>query len=348
MESLRNFDSAETVSKKKNRGKKIITSLEEVAFHTPNPFLDKRKAASHRFKLQDKFFFVVTAGCSSLLVIIFFSLFAALVISSWPVFEKLGISFFIGTEWEPHKNIYGSLVALYGTVATSFIALFFAVPISFGIAVFLTEICPTCLRSPLGIAIELLAAVPSIIYGFWGLFVLAPVMQSYVQPLLQQINIPIFEGPPLGVGILTAGVVLALMVIPFIAAVMRDMFESVPSMLRESAYGLGCTTWEVLYRIVVPYCREGVLGGIMLGFGRALGETMAVTFVIGNTNLMHFSLLSPGCSISSTLANEFSEADGVLHVPALFALGLMLFFITFFVLGLSRFLVKKKNYLSKG
>ena len=216
-----------------------------------------------------------------------------------------------------------------------------AVPISFGIALFLTETCPIWLRRPLGTAIELLAGVPSIIYGIWGLFVLAPLIQQYVQPLLIKTGLPIFAGPPLGVGIFTAGIVLALMVIPFTASVMRDVFDTVPPVLKESAYGIGCTTWEVVRNIVLPYTQIGVIGGVMLGLGRALGETMAVTFVIGNANRLSSSLFAPGNSIASTLANEFAEADPVLHVPALFALGLILFVITFIVLALSKWLVAR-------
>jgi phosphate transport system permease protein len=230
---------------------------------------------------------------------------------------------------------------VYGTLVTSAIAMVIAVPISFGIALFLTETCPLWLRRSLGTAIELLAGVPSIIYGIWGLFVLAPLLQQYVQPLLIKTGLPLFAGPPLGVGIFTAGVVLALMVIPFTASVMRDVFDTVPPILKESAYGIGCTTWEVVRNIVLPYTRVGVIGGVMLGLGRALGETMAVTFVIGNANRLSSSLFAPGNSIASTLANEFAEADPVLHVPALFALGLILFAITFVVLALSKWLVAR-------
>jgi phosphate transport system permease protein len=233
------------------------------------------------------------------------------------------------------------VIAVYGTLVTSTIALLFAVPISFGIAVFLTETCPPRLKRPLGTAIELLAGIPSIIYGIWGLFVLAPLLQEYVQPLLGATGLPLFAGPPLGLGVFTAGLVLALMVIPFIAAVMRDVFETVPPVLKESAYGLGCTTWEVVRGVVLPYTQTGVIGGVMLGLGRALGETMAVTFVIGNANRLSGSLFAPGNSIASTLANEFAEADPVLHVPALFALGLLLFVITFVVLAGARWLTKR-------
>jgi len=242
---------------------------------------------------------------------------------------------------------YGALAAIYGTVVTSVLALLIAVPISFGIALFLTETCPVWLRRPLGTAIELLAGIPSIVYGIWGLFVFAPLFADHIQPPLQALlgDVPIigswFSGPPIGVGILTASIVLSLMVIPFIASVMRDVFETVPHVLKESAYGVGCTTWEVVRNVVLPYTRVGVIGGIMLGLGRALGETMAVTFVIGNANRINGSLFAPGTSIASTLANEFGEADPGLHIASLFALGLVLFVITFVVLAISRWLISR-------
>ncbi|RPH39902.1 MAG: phosphate ABC transporter permease subunit PstC, partial [Burkholderiales bacterium] len=268
-------------------------------------------------------------------------LLASLLYEAWPAFRTFGASFLYGTTWSPSDDVYGAVIAIYGTLATSAIALLFAVPISFGIALFLTETCPLWLRRPLGTAIELLAGVPSIIYGIWGLFVLAPLLQSWLQPLLIATGLPFFAGPPLGIGIFTAGMVLALMVIPFTASVMRDVFETVPPVLKESAYGLGCTTWEVVRNVVLPYTRVGVIGGVMLGLGRALGETMAVTFVIGNANRLAPSLFAPGNSIASTLANEFAEADPALHVPALFALGLLLFVITFFVLAAARWLTAR-------
>jgi phosphate transport system permease protein len=242
---------------------------------------------------------------------------------------------------EPVGRRVRRVISIYGTVVTSTIALLIGVPISFGIAIFLTEICPLQLRRPLGTAIELLAGVPSIIYGIWGLFIFAPLIQVYVQPWLSATGIPIFSGPPLGVGIFTAGIVLSLMVVPFIASVMRDVFETVPPVLKESAYGIGCTTWEVIRYIVLPYTRVGVIGGIMLGLGRALGETMAVTFVIGNANRIAGSLFAPGNSIASTLANEFAEADPTLHIPSLYALGLILFLITFVVLAAAKWLTNR-------
>mgnify|MGYP003344201404 CR=1 FL=1 len=236
---------------------------------------------------------------------------------------------------------------IYGTLATSIIALMIAVPVSFGIALFLTELSPAWLKRPLGTAIELLAAIPSIVYGMWGLLVFGPILATWVQMPLQQglADVPylgaLVSGPPVGIGILAAGIILAIMIIPFIASVMRDVFEIVPAMLKESAYGLGATTWEVVLNVVLPYTKVGVMGGVMLGLGRALGETMAVTFVIGNANRFSTNLFAPGNSIASTLANEFAEADPLMHIPALFGLGLILFVITFTVLSASEWLIKQ-------
>jgi len=294
-----------------------------------------------RFATQDRIFVAVTRFFAALVLIALAGILVALVVEAWPALRKFGFGFLIGTTWSPADDVYGAVVAGYGTIVTSAIALLIAVPVSFGIAVFLTEMCPAKLARPLGIAVELLAGIPSIIYGFWGLFVLAPVLQTHVQPLLSATGLPIFAGPPLGIGVFTAGVVLALMVLPFIASVMRDVFQTVPAVLKESAYGLGCTTWEVVRHIVLPYARVGVVGGVMLGLGRALGETMAVTFVIGNANRLSASLFAPGNSIASTLANEFAEADPALHIPSLFALGLLLFVITFVVLGVAKWLVQR-------
>jgi len=294
-----------------------------------------------RFAAQDRAFVAVTRFFAALVLIALAGILVALVVEAWPALRTFGFGFLVGTTWSPADDVYGAVVAGYGTIVTSAIALLIAVPVSFGIAVFLTEMCPAKLARPLGIAVELLAGIPSIIYGFWGLFVLAPVLQTYVQPLLSATGVPIFAGPPLGIGVFTAGVVLALMVLPFIASVMRDVFQTVPAVLKESAYGLGCTTWEVVRHIVLPYARVGVVGGVMLGLGRALGETMAVTFVIGNANRLSASLFAPGNSIASTLANEFAEADPALHIPSLFALGLLLFVITFVVLGVAKWLVQR-------
>jgi len=261
--------------------------------------------------------------------------------------EKYGVSFLWRQDWDPVKEQFGALVPIYGTLLTSFIALLIGVPVSFGIALFLTELSPPWLKRPLGTAIELLAAVPSIIYGMWGLFVFAPLFQAYVQPgLIATLGqVPglaaLFEGPPLGIGMLTAGLILSIMVIPFISAVMRDVFELVPPMLKESAYALGGTTWEVVWRVVLPFTKIGVVGGIMLGLGRALGETMAVTFVIGNAHRLSASLVAPGNSIASALANEFTEAVGDLYFSSLIELGLILFAITTVVLALSKLLLSR-------
>jgi phosphate transport system permease protein len=280
-----------------------------------------------------------------------FSLLAAilvsLVIGSQLTLSKYGFSFIWSAEWNPVTEEFGALVPIFGTVVTSLIAMLIGVPVSFGIALFLTELSPNWLKRPLGTAIELLAAIPSIIYGMWGLFVFAPLFQTYIQPLIigSLGNVPgvgpLFAGPPLGIGMLTAGVVLSIMVIPFITAVMRDVFELVPPLLKESAYGLGATTWEVVWRIVLPYTKVGVIGGVMLGLGRALGETMAVTFVIGNAHRLAVSLNAPGNSIASALANEFTEAVGDVYFSALIELGLILFLITTIVLALSKLLLMK-------
>ena len=270
----------------------------------------------------------------------------SLIISSWPTIQKFGLSFLWNSEWDPPSDIYGALVPVYGTLVTSLIALIIAVPVSFGIALFLTELSPAWLRRPLGTAIELLAAVPSIVYGMSGLLVFAPIFGEYFQkPLAATVGkIPVigvlFQGAPIGIGLLCAGVILAIMIIPYISAVMRDVFEITPTLLKESAYGVGCTTWEVMWNVVLPYTKAGVIGGVMLGLGRALGETMAVTFVIGNTNLLSDpSLFSPGNSITSALANEFAEAGQGLHTAALMELGLILFVITFIVLAASKLLL---------
>jgi phosphate transport system permease protein len=270
----------------------------------------------------------------------------SLVVGAAPSIEKFGLGFLTTAVWDPVGNQYGGLVMIYGTLATSLIALVIAVPVSFGIALFLTELSPGWLKRPLGIAIELLAAVPSIVYGMWGLLVFGPVLATYVQQPLQAAftGVPVLgalvAGPPVGIGILSAGIILAIMIIPFIASVMRDVFEVTPPMLKESAYGLGSTTWEVVYKIVLPYTKAGVVGGIMLGLGRALGETMAVTFVIGNMNqLDSLSLFEAANSITSALANEFAEAGEGLHQASLIYLGLVLFFITFVVLSLSKLLL---------
>ncbi|MBX9872082.1 MAG: phosphate ABC transporter permease subunit PstC, partial [Burkholderiaceae bacterium] len=280
------------------------------------------------------------------------SILMSLLVGAWPAIERYGLGFLTSPVWDPVQENFGGLVMIYGTVATSLIALLIAVPVSFGIALFLTEMCPAWLKRPLGTAIELLAAVPSIVYGMWGLLVFGPILATYVQQPLQRLldGVPylgaLVSGPPVGIGILSAGIILAIMIIPFIAAVMRDVFEVTPPLLKESAYGLGSTTWEVVSKVVLPYTKTGVVGGIMLGLGRALGETMAVTFVIGNMNqLDSLSLFQAANSITSALANEFAEASTGLHQASLIYLGLVLFFITFVVLSLSKLLLLqlKKN-----
>lgn len=270
----------------------------------------------------------------------------SLIIASLPTIKEFGLSFIWTNEWNPPAEKFGALVPIYGTVVTSIIALIIAVPVSFGIALFLTELSPNWLKRPLGIAIELLAAIPSIVFGMWGLFIFAPIFADYIQAPLGDLlsGIPLignlFSGPAFGIGILPAGVILAIMIIPYISSVMRDVFERTPPMMKESAYGLGCTTWEVIWHIVLPFTKNGVIGGIMLGLGRALGETMAVTFIIGNTYHMNsFSLYQPGNSITSALANEFAEASPGLHTSALMELGLILFVITFIVLALSKLMI---------
>ena len=298
-----------------------------------------------RQRIQDFFFHKITMGFSLIVLFVLMGIIVSLAVGAWPVFHAFGPSFLTSIEWDPVNDQYGALTAIVGTLVTSFIALAIAFPISFGIALFLTEICPSKLRQPLGTAVELLAGVPSIIYGIWGLFVFAPLFAEYVQPFLGDTlgHIPgigiLFSGPQMGIGILTAGLILAVMIIPFIASVMRDVFEVVPAVLKESAYGLGCTRWEVVRKVVLPYAKTGVVGGVMLGLGRALGETMAVTFVIGNSHRLSWSLFGAGNSIASTLANEIAEASSTLHVSALFALGLILFVITFLVLSAAKLML---------
>ena len=298
---------------------------------------------ARRSSLPDRIFGWVATGAALITLGLLISILASLVVGAWPAISKYGLGFLTSSVWDPVKDEYGGLVMIYGTLATSFIALLIAVPVSFGIALFLTELSPAWLKRPLGTAIELLAAVPSIVYGMWGLLVFGPILATYVQQPLQSIfsGVPyvgaLFSGPPVGIGILSAGIILAIMIIPFIASVMRDVFEVTPVMLKESAYALGSTTWEVVSRVVLPFTRAGVVGGIMLGLGRALGETMAVTFVIGNFNQLNsLSLFQAANSITSALANEFPEAGEGLHQAALIYLGLVLFFITFVVLALSK------------
>lgn len=301
-------------------------------------------AVAKKQRLQDAIFHRLTQTFSLLVLVALVGIIISLFVNAWPTFAKFGAHFLWYVEWDIINEEFGAAISIVGTVFSAGIALLLAVPLAFGIAVFLTETCPVWLRRPLGTAIELLAAVPSIIYGMFGLFVFAPVYADYLQVPLQSVlgGMPLvgwlFGGATNGLGILAAGIILAFMVLPFVAAVMRDVFEITPPILRESAYGLGCTTWEVVRKVVLPYTQKGVIGGIMLGLGRALGETMAVTFVIGNANRLPTSLFSPGTSIASVLANEFGEAEG-LHFNTLFALGFLLFCITFVVLAVAKWLI---------
>ncbi len=301
--------------------------------------------ASGRQRTMDRVFQVMTTGSAWLVLMILAGIIVSLFIGGWQALTVFGPKFLVTDEWNPVTERFGALVPIYGTLVSSFIALSIAVPISFGIALFLTEVAPYWLRRPIGTAIELLAAIPSIIYGMWGLFVFAPVMSQHVQPWLQNhfgetpyLGI-LFQGAPLGIGMLPAGIILGIMIIPFITAIMRDVFATTPKFLKESAYAVGATHWEVVWNVVLPYTRVGAVGGIFLGLGRALGETMAVTFVIGNTHRLSLSLFEPGNSIASTLANEFTEAVGEMHTSALIALGLVLFMITFIVLALAKFML---------
>ena len=294
----------------------------------------------------DILFATLARSSAAVTLIVLIGIIASLTVEAWPAIAHNGLSFLWTAQWDPVQEHFGGLVMIYGTLVTSLIALVIAVPVSFGIALFLTELSPRWLKRPLGTAIELLAAVPSIVYGMFGLLVFGPLFARFFQLPLQRLfgDVPglgtLFQGPPVGIGLLAAGIILAIMVIPFIAAVMRDVFEVTPSMLKESAYGLGATTWEVVWTVVLPYTKAGVVGGVMLGLGRALGETMAVTFVIGNFNqLSSLSLFAPGNSITSALANEFGEAAPGLHQASLMYLGLILFLITFIVLALSKLML---------
>jgi phosphate transport system permease protein len=296
-------------------------------------------------RIQDFLFHRVTQFFACSVLIGLLGIIISLIINAWPALHTFGLGFFFTQEWDIVNGEFGGLIAIYGTLVTSLIALLIAVPLSFGIAIFLTELCPGSLRRPLGTAVELLAAVPSIIYGMFGLFIFAPLFAQYIEPVLAATlgKIPglgiLFSGAFNGIGVLCAGLILAMMILPFISSVMRDVFEIVPPVLKESAYGIGCTTWEVVKNVVLPYTKAGVIGGVMLGLGRALGETMAVTFVIGNSQRLSASLFAPGTSIASTLANEFGEAEAGNHLSSLFALGLALFIITFIVLACAKWML---------
>ncbi len=311
--------------------------------------MKSRPTAARRVSPWPDVLFSVLAHSAAILTLALLAgILLSLLIGAWPAVSAYGLSFLWTSEWDPVQNRYGGLVMIYGTLMTSVIALLIAVPVSFGIALFLTELSPGWLKRPLGTAVELLAAVPSIVYGMWGLLVFSPILSQFVQQPLQSVfkDVPVlgalFSGPPVGIGLLSAGIILAIMVIPFIASVMRDVFEVTPPMLKESAYALGSTTWEVVWKVVLPYTKTGVVGGIMLGLGRAIGETMAVTFVIGNFNQLNsLSLFEAANSITSALANEFGEAAPGLHQASLIYLGLVLFLITFIILTISKLLLSQ-------
>ena len=317
------------------------TALAEQMLSSP-----ERAAAVAKGGARDARFRILTFMAAVIVLLIFIGVMFALVVGAMPAIRAFGWSFITSTKWNPVLEKYGALPSIYGTLVTSFLAMLLAVPIGIGIAIFLTEICPRPLRRPIGIAIELLAGIPSIIYGIWGLFIFAPWFQTNVQtPIVDAVvDIPylrdIFGGPPYGIGLFTSSLILSIMILPFISSVTRDVFETVPPMLKEAAYGLGCTTWEVMWRVVLPFARTGVVGGAMLALGRALGETMAVTFVIGNDHHIHTSLFAPATTISATIANEFTEAVGDLYVPSLIELGLILFFITFIVLASAQIMLR--------
>ena len=305
--------------------------------------IEPRHAAGQR--LRERFFRGATLAAAILVLALLSGVILTLLKGAWPVFSHFGLRFLTQEIWNPVTDKYGALAPIYGTLVTSLLAMVFAIPVSLGIAIFLTELSPPWMKRPVGVAIELLAAVPSIIFGIWGLFVVAPIFQRHVQPFLIDVLGPLpvigklFQGPPFGIGVLTASFVLAIMVLPFISAVVRDVFETVPEVLKESAYGLGATTWEVIWKVVLPHTRTGVVGGVMLGLGRALGETMAVTFVIGNAHRISPSLLAPGTTISASIANEYTEAVGDLYTSALVGLGAILFLITFAVIASARFML---------
>ena len=304
-----------------------------------------RARALGRLRFGDATFRALTRASAIGVLVLLGAIIVSLIIGSMPAFQAFGLDFLIEERWNPVTEKFGAIAPIYGTLVTSFIAMLIAVPVGLLIAVFLTELCPMWLRRPIGIAVELLAGIPSIIYGIWGLFVFAPFLQDTLQPFLIATlgNVPgigaLFAGPPYGIGVLTDGLILAFLVLPFITSISRDVFDAVPPVLKEAAYGLGCTTWEVVRRVVIPYTRVGVIGGVMLGLGRALGETMAVTFVIGNAHRISASVLAPGTTISATIANEFTEAVGDLYTSALIALGLILFVITLIVLAIARYML---------
>jgi phosphate transport system permease protein len=308
--------------------------------------LTARAQTTRRAGRGDARFHFLTWLASASVLVIFAGVMVSLVVGALPAIKAFGFGFLTSKAWNPVLDHFGALPSIYGTLVTSLLAMLVAVPVGIGVAIFLTELCPRFLRRPIGIAIELLAGIPSIIYGIWGLFVFAPWFQAHIQmPVIDAVgDIPVlgtlFGGAPYGIGVITAGLILSIMILPFISAVTRDVFETVPAMLKEATYGLGCTTWEVMWRVVLPFARSGVVGGAMLALGRALGETMAVTFVIGNAHTINASLFAPGTSISATIANEFTEATTPLYTSSLISLGLILFFITFIVLASAQLMLR--------
>ncbi|MBB6303396.1 phosphate ABC transporter permease subunit PstC [Rhizobium leucaenae] len=307
-------------------------------------------ASTRKFRIQDRIFYFMTLGSATLVVLLLLAILVVLVVDALPTFQTFGFSFLWGTKWSAPVDIYGAVPAVVGTLVSSLIAMLIAIPLGIGIAIFLTELCPGSLRRPISTAIELLAGVPSIIYGIVGLFILVPLMQNYILPFLMMTigQVPLigllFQPPAPGVGLLTASLVLAVMILPFITAIARDVFSTVPPMLRESAYGMGMTTWEVARHILIPYTRRGLVGGIMLGLGRALGETMAVTFVVGSVSRLQTSIISPSTTISAQIANNFGDADG-LQLSSLIALGLLLFILSFCVLAVARWMIGRGDSL---
>jgi len=320
--------------------------MADIALKTPMSVADIKEKAVKRGGAGDARFKAISFAAAALIVILFVGMMAAIADGAWLSIRTFGWGFLASQSWNPVTENFGALASIYGTLITSFMAMALAVPVGIGIAIFLTEICPLSLRRPIGIAIELLAGIPSIVYGIWGLFTFAPFFQVHVQPWLVEIcaEIPIlqdiFAGPPYGIGIFTASFILSIMIIPFISAVTRDVFDTVPGQLKESAYALGCTTSEVVWHVVLPFSRAGVVGGAMLALGRALGETMAITFVIGNSHRIHSSVFAPGTTISATIANEFTEAVGDIYHSALIEAGLILFFISFVVLACAQIMLR--------
>ncbi len=328
-------------------GRRLVTDIAlQGAAMSPGEVPSRAKILQ-RLRMGDAVFRIITRSAAITVLMLLGGVIFSLVVGSLPAFRAFGLDFVTTEVWNPVTEKFGALAPVYGTLVTSIIAMLIAVPVGLMVAFFLTELCPMWLRRPVGIAIELLAGIPSIIYGIWGLFVFAPFLQQTLQPALISAfgDIPIlssvFAGPPYGIGILTASLILAIMVLPFITSISRDVFDAVPPVLKEAAYGVGCTTWEVFRSVVLPYTRVGVIGGVMLGLGRALGETMAVTFVIGNAHKISASLLHPGTTISASIANEFTEAVGDLYTSSLIALGLLLFVITFIVLAIARYMLMR-------